>query len=69
MTLELDLYYIKQSHMKKIQLNESEHLGEKCGKLCISSKLSPKGGITPTKIDANWQHSNLICSTVKQSHM
>ena len=41
---------------------------EKCGKLCISSILSSKRGITPTKIDANWRHSNLICSTVKQSH-
>ena len=39
----------------KIQLNMSEHVGEKCGKLCISSILSPKTDITPTKIDANWQ--------------
>ena len=42
---------------------------EKCGKLCISSILSSKRGITPTKIDANWRHLNLLCSTVKQSHM
>ena len=42
---------------------------EKCGKLCISSILSSKRGKTPTEIDANWRHSNLICSTVKQSHM
>ena len=38
-------------------------------KLRISSFLSSKRGITPTKIDANWLHSNLICSTLKQSHM
>ena len=42
---------------------------EKCGMLCISSFLRSKRDITPTKIDANWWHSNLICSTVKQSHM
>ena len=47
----------------------SKHVREKCGKLCISSILSSKRGITPTKIDANWRHLNLICSTVKQSHM
>ena len=27
----------------------SKQVGEKCGKLCISSILSPKSGITPTK--------------------
>ena len=47
----------------------SKHVREKCGKLCISNILSSKRGITPIKIDANWRHSNLICSTVKQSHM
>ena len=31
----------------------SKHVGEKCGKLCISSILSPKRSITATKIDAN----------------
>ena len=36
-----------------------------CGKLCISSILSSKRGITPTKIDTNWQHLKVICSTVK----
>ena len=35
----------------------------------IFSILSSKRGITPTKIDGNWQHWNLICSTVKESHM
>ena len=55
--------------MKKNQLNMSKHVVENCEKLCISSILSPKRGITPTKIDANWQHSTLICSIVKQSHM
>ena len=38
----------------------SKHVGEKCGKLRISYILSPKRGITPTKIDANKRHSNLI---------
>ena len=33
---------------------------------CISSILSSKRGITPTKIDANWRHSNLICSTLNK---
>ena len=47
----------------------SKHVEEKCGKLCISNILSPKKGITPSKIDANWRQSNLICSTVKQIHM
>ena len=47
----------------------SKHVREKCGKLCISSILSSKRGITPTKLDANWRHSNLICSTVKQSYV
>ena len=47
----------------------SKHVGEKCGKLCISSILSSKRGITPTKNDANERHSNLIRITVKQSHM
>ena len=30
----------------------SKQVGEKCGKLCISSNLSSKRDITPTKIDA-----------------
>ena len=44
----------------------SKHVREKCRKVCISSILSPN---TSTNIDANWRHSNLICSTVIQSHM
>ena len=47
----------------------SKHVREKCGKLCISSILSSKRGITPTKFDGSRQHSNSICSTVKQSEM
>ena len=47
----------------------SKHVREKCGKLCISNILSSKRGITPTKFDANWRHSNLIYGTVEQSHM
>ena len=46
----------------------SKYVREKCGILCISTTPSSKRDITPTKIDANWGHSNLICSTVKQSH-
>ena len=53
----------------KLQLNVSKHVREKSGKLCISIILSSKIGITPTRINANWRHSNLSCSTVKQSHM
>ena len=65
----LDLSYSKTKSYAKFQLNMSKHVREKCGKLCISSILSSKRGITPTKIDANWQHSNLICNRVKQIHL
>ena len=68
-TLELDLQYSIIKSYAKFQLNMSKHVGEKCGKQCISSILSSKRGITPSNIDANWRHSNLICNTVKQSHM
>ena len=68
-TLELDLYYDETKSYAKFQLNMSKHVREKCGKLCIFSIRSSKRGITLTKIDAKWQYSNLICSTVKQSHM
>ena len=44
----------------------SKHVREKSGKLCISSILRSKRGTTPTKIDANWRHSNLIWRTVKK---
>ena len=44
----------------------STHAGEKCGKLHISYILSSQRGITPSKINAKWRHSNLICSTLKQ---
>ena len=47
----------------------SKHVGENCGKLCISSIQSSKRGITPKTIDASWWHSNLIYGTLKQSHM
>ena len=60
---------VKQSQNAKFQLNMSKRVREKCGKLCIFSVLSSKRGITPTKIDGNWRHSNLFCSTVKQNHM
>ena len=67
-TLELDLYYNKTKSYANFQLNMSKHAREKCGILCISSILSSKRGITPTKIDASWWHSNMICSTGTQSH-
>ena len=47
----------------------SQHVGEKSGKLCISYILSSQRGITPSKIDAKGRHSNLLCSTLKQSHV
>ena len=47
----------------------SKHVGEKCGKLHITYILSSQRGITPSKIDAKWRQSNLICSTSKQSHV
>ena len=56
-------------HCEKIQLNMSKNAGEKSGKLCISSILSPKRDITPTKTDTHWRHLKLTCSTVKQSHV
>ena len=66
-TLELDLQYSKTKSYAKFQLNMSKHVGEKCGKLLITYILSSKRGITPSKIGAKWRHSNLICSTFKQS--
>ena len=68
-TVELDLKLIKRKSYAKFQLDISKHVREKCGKLRISSILSSKRGITPTKIDGNWRHSNLISSTVKPSQM
>ena len=68
-TLKLDLSYSKTKWNAKFQLNMSKRVWEKCGKLCIFSILHSKRGITPTKINANWQHSYLICSTVKRNHM
>ena len=49
MTLELDLVHLTKSY-EKFQLNISKHLGEKCGKLCISSILSPKGALLLQKL-------------------
>ena len=52
---------------EKIQLNMSKNAGEKSGKLCISSILSPKRDITPTKTDTHWRHLKLTCSTWRNS--
>ena len=49
-TLKLDMQYSKTKSYAKFQLNMSKHVGEKCIKLNISSILSPKRGITPTKL-------------------
>ena len=67
--LKLNLYYSKTKSYAKFQLNMPKRVREKCGKLWIFSILHSERGITPSKNDGNWQHSNLICSTVKQSHM
>ena len=68
--LNLICSIIKQCRIQNFNsIGQSIIIGEKCGKLCISNILSSKKGITPTKIDVNWRHSNLICCTVTQSHM
>ena len=59
---------VKQSYAK-FELSMSKHVREKCGKLCISSILSSQRGITPTKIEAKWRNSNLLCGTLKKSHI
>ena len=41
----------KKKVMYKISAKYVKYLGEKCGKLYISSILSSERGITPTKID------------------
>ena len=48
LTLEYDLVQSTKSY-EKLQLNISKQIVEMCGKLCISSILSPKMGIAPTK--------------------
>ena len=66
-TLEVDLYYSKTKSCAKFQLNMSKHVMEKCGKLYLQySKFEKRHN---SKIGANWRHSNLICSTEKQSNM
>ena len=59
-TLQLDLKYSKIKSYVKFQLNMSKHVSEKYRILSISSIVSYKSGTTPTKIDENWRHSNLI---------
>ena len=59
-TLELDLSYSKANSYVKYRFNSSKHVGEKCGKQCISSILSLKRVITSAKINANLRHSKLI---------
>ena len=57
--LQLDLKYSKIKSYVKFQLNMSKHVGEKCGILSISSILSYKSGINPTKIDDTRTWSNV----------
>ena len=45
-----------------------KHLGEKCGKLCISSILSSELGKTPTKIDAAWWHKKNLKFIKRKSY-
>ena len=59
---------VKQNHMQNFS-SICQSVQEKSAENCISSILRSKRGITPTEIDGNWQHWNLICSTVKESHM
>ena len=66
--MTLDLKFIRLKSYTKFKLNMSKHVGENGEKMCISSILSSKRGISATKFDANWRHSNLLCSTVKR-HM
>ena len=68
-TLKVDFKYSKTKPWAKFQRNMSKHVGEKCGKLYISRILSSKRGITPTKIDGNWRHSNLIKCSLNESDM
>ena len=66
-TLEVDLKYSKTKSCVKFQLNMSKREREKCRKLYLQySKFEKRHN---SKIDANWRHSNLICSTEKQSYM
>ena len=55
----------KQNHMQNFS-SICQSVQEKSAENCISSILRSKRGITPTEIDGNWQHWNLICSTVKK---
>ena len=47
-TFKLDLKFIKWKSYTEFQLNMSKHVGEKCGRLCISSILTSKRGIAPS---------------------
>ena len=49
---KLALQYMKTKLCAKFQLNMSKHVGENCGKLCISYILGSQRDITPSKIDA-----------------
>ena len=55
---------LKQSHVQNFS-SICQSMQEKTTEKCISYILSSKRGITPSKIDAKWWHSNLICRTLK----
>ena len=55
---------VQSKSYTKFKLNISKHARGNWGKVCNFCILSSKRGITPTKIDANWRQSYLICCTV-----
>ena len=44
-----------------------KQVGERCGKPCISGILGSKRGITPSKINGNLRHSNMIIKRKSQT--
>ena len=67
-TLEVDLKYSKTKSCAKFQLILSKRVREKCRKLYLQLQYFKFEKRHNSKIDANWRHSNLICSTEKQSN-
>ena len=49
-------------HAKILRFIVYQSMQKKSVENCISSILSWERGIIPTKIEAKWRHSNLICS-------
>ena len=55
--------------MCKISAQYVKECRRKVRNTVFSYILSSQRGITPSKIDSKWQHSNLLCSIFKQSHV